>query len=250
MSETGISDKFQQAAEHVAFGARHAAFAMQDVDRAAQFLVAGHARFVTRQIDAEQPQHAAHERFDRADDRPEHRHEEGDGRRDQQRHAVGVGDGDRLGQHLAEDDDQRRHDDGRVDDALVADGDDEHAGGERRGGDRHELAAEQHRADQPAAVGDQPVGEPRALVAARLQRLKARARGRGERGLGAGEKGGGDEAGDDQERGEVNRHSEIIAQGAEKEAERIARSGRSLGLLAGRSHAACRPSACRASAYP
>ena len=47
-SETGISDKLEQAAEHVALVALDAAFAMQDVDRAAQFVVAGDARLCRR----------------------------------------------------------------------------------------------------------------------------------------------------------------------------------------------------------
>ena len=147
-----------------------------------------------RQIDAAQAQHAAHQRLDGADDRTEHRDEERDRRRDQQRHAVGIGDGDGLGQHLAEDDDQRGHDDGRVDDAAIADRRDEHAGGESRGGDGDELSAEQHRADEAPAHRDQPVDERRAPVAGHFQRVHARPRGRGQRRFRAGEERRGDEA--------------------------------------------------------
>ena len=77
-----------------------------------------------------------------------------DRRRDQQRHAVGIGDGDRLGQNFAENHDQRGHDDGGVDDALIADRRDEHVGGESRGGNGDELSPQQHRADQASAHRD------------------------------------------------------------------------------------------------
>ena len=76
--------EFEQAADHVALVARDAALAVQNVDRAEQFLVTGDARLGGRQIDAAQAQHAAHQRLDRADDGTEDRDEERDRRRDQQ----------------------------------------------------------------------------------------------------------------------------------------------------------------------
>ena len=112
--------EFEQSAEHVALGARHPAFAMKDVDCAAQLVVPGHRR-LARQRHAAEAQHAAHQDFDGADDRPEHGDEERHRRRDDQRDAVRIGDGDRLRQDFAEHDDQRRHDRGGVDHPALAD---------------------------------------------------------------------------------------------------------------------------------
>ena len=72
-SETGISDEFEQTAEHVAFDALDLALAVQDVDRAHQLLVAGDAGVGIGQRDAGEAQEAAHQRFDRHDGRTERR---------------------------------------------------------------------------------------------------------------------------------------------------------------------------------
>ena len=114
MSETGISDSSEQAAEHVALVALDAAFAVQDVDRAAQFVMAGDTAIL---IESDTPNRRSMPRTSASTALtigPNTRHEEQHSRRDQQRNAVGIGDGDRLRQHFAEDDDQRRHDHGGV----------------------------------------------------------------------------------------------------------------------------------------
>ena len=124
--------EFEQATEHIPFGALDFAFLVEDVDRAHQLLVAADARIPLGQRQPEKAQHATHQRLDRADDRTEYRYEEKDERRDQERHPVRIGDGDRFRRHLAEDDNQGGHDDGRGQDAVVAVELEQNAGGDRR----------------------------------------------------------------------------------------------------------------------
>ncbi len=76
-----LDDEFaqlEQAAEHVAFGALHAAFPVQEIDGALQFLVAGEQRMLDRHVDAEELQQALHEGFDGDENRAEDGDEEAD----------------------------------------------------------------------------------------------------------------------------------------------------------------------------
>ena len=151
---------------------------MENIDRAAQLLRSGRAAVIIVKSEAEHLQQHPHERLDRVDDRPEQGDEERDGRRNRQRRPVGISDRDRLRQHLAEHNDQHRHDGGRLQHAALAEFMDEQIGRVSRRGDGDELAAEQHRADEPTFVNGEAVDERGAAVAGRLQRLKPRARGR------------------------------------------------------------------------
>ena len=114
--------QLQETAEHVALVTFDFAVAMQDIDRAPEFLVARHARVTIAERDAAQAQDAAHQDLDCAYDRTENRHEEGNQRRDEQRNAIRIGDSDGLRHHLAENDNQRGHDRSRGPDAALAEG--------------------------------------------------------------------------------------------------------------------------------
>src|ERR1700722_11332188 len=118
----GDLGQFQKAAEHIALVALDFAFAMQDVDRAHQFFMARNARVALAERDAAQAQDAAHQDLDRAHDRTEYGHEEGNQRRDEQRNAIRIGDSDGLRHHLAENDNQRGHDRSRGPHAALAEG--------------------------------------------------------------------------------------------------------------------------------
>ncbi len=203
--------ELEQAAEHVALFALDAAFAMQDVDRAHQLFVAGDPRILLDQRHAAQTQEAPHQRLDRAHDRTEDGDEEQHQRRDQKRHAVGIGDGDGLGRHLAEDDDQRGHDEGRRPNPALAVEIEHEARGDRRRADGDELAAEQHGADEPAAHADEAGHQLRPLVARHLERVHARAGSGRQRGLGAGEERRSDDADRDDDDVETDRHGSILA---------------------------------------
>ena len=81
----------EQAAEHVAVELLDAALAMQQIDRAAQFLVrrAGSAGPRRRAMPTQRAG-SAHQRFDRGQHRPEQAHDPGHRPRRQQRDAVGM----------------------------------------------------------------------------------------------------------------------------------------------------------------
>ncbi len=143
--------QLQKAAEHVALGALDVALAMQNVDRAHQLLMAGNARI---RLDSETPHSRRMPRTSASTALtigPKTRDEEQHERRDQQRNAVGIGDRDGLRHHLAENDDQRGHDDGRGPHAVIAVKFKQNAGRDRRRADGDELTAEQHRADEAPA---------------------------------------------------------------------------------------------------
>ena len=63
----------EQAAEHVAIVLLDAALVVQQVDRAAQFLVRRQHRLIVADARAGEPQDAAHQRLDRRQHRPEQR---------------------------------------------------------------------------------------------------------------------------------------------------------------------------------
>ena len=68
--------QIEQAAEHVAIGARDAALLMQKIDRAFQLLVAGQDRALLAGVDAEELQKSANEPIDGDEQRSEDRDEE------------------------------------------------------------------------------------------------------------------------------------------------------------------------------
>ena len=130
-----------------------------------------------------QPQDQADDELDRRGQRTEERDDDPHDRRHEQRHAVGESQRVGLGQHRREDDDEQRHDRRRVDDAGGANHHDGDAGGERGRQDVDEGVAEQHGADHFGGLAQQPIDEAGLRIALLLQRVHARARGRGERRL-------------------------------------------------------------------
>ncbi len=134
-------------------------------------------------------------------DQPRQRAEQGDrpGDRagDEQRHPVGSVDRHGLRQHLGEDDDQERHHDGGVEDAFRAEDADEHARGEGGRPDVHDVVADQHRADEALAPGEQPVDQTGPAVAVLLEGQHAGPGRRREGRLGGGEEGGEQQRQDD-----------------------------------------------------
>ena len=124
--------QLQKAAEHIALVSLDFPFAVKNVDRSHQLLMAGNSRIQIDKRDAAQTQDAAHQRLDCADDRSENGHEEQHERRDQQRNAVRIGDRDRLRHHLAKNDNQRGHDYGRGPHPVIAVENKKYAGGDRR----------------------------------------------------------------------------------------------------------------------
>ena len=80
--------------------------------------------------------------------------------------------------------------DGGVDDADIAEPRQQNAGGERGRGDIHRIVAEQDRAEQALARGQQPVDDLRAAIAVLFQPRHRRARRRGQRGLACGKERG------------------------------------------------------------
>ena len=129
----------------------------------------------------------------------------------EQRNAIGIGDGDRLRHHLAENDNQRGHDCSRGPHAALAEGLEQDARSDRRRADGDELPSEQHRADEPSARADEMRDQLRPLVARRFERMHAGARGRRQGGLGAGEERRGGDAENDDENVEGVRHRGILA---------------------------------------
>ena len=74
-----------------------------------------------------------------------------------QRHAVARADGDRLGQNLAEEQDQDRHHDRRPHDGVRNVEADEQRGGERISRQQHEGAADQHRRQRAVPIAQEPL---------------------------------------------------------------------------------------------
>ena len=66
--------QIQHAAEHVAVNALHVAFAMQEIDGAAQFLAGRKDRLILSHVHAEPFKDPADEFFDPDQDRPEQPH--------------------------------------------------------------------------------------------------------------------------------------------------------------------------------
>ena len=203
--------QLQEPAKHIALVPLDFPFAVQNVDRAHQLLMAGNSRIQLDQRNAAETQHAADQRLDCADDRSENGYEEQHKRRDQQRNAVGIGDRDRLRHHLAENDDQRGHDNGRGPHSVIAVEIKKHAGGDRRRADGDKLAPKQHRADEPPAHSDQARDQFRPVVAGHFKRMHPRPRSCGQGGLGAGEKRRGGYAQGDDDDSDAIRHGPILA---------------------------------------
>ena len=173
--------------------------------------MAGNASVVIDERDFRQSEHAPHQHLDRAHDRTKNPHEEQHQGRNQQRHAIGIGDGDRLGHHFTENDNERGHDCGRGPHATLAKDLEQDTRGDRRRADGDQLSPEQHRADETSAHADQAGDEFRPRVAARFQRMHPRSGRRGQGGLGASEERCGGNAQDDDHNVEGVRHGAILA---------------------------------------
>ena len=109
--------------------------------------------------------------------------------RDDQRHAVGIGERVCLRQHGGEDDDEERHDGGGVGDADLADEQDGETRGKCRGQHVDQRVADEDRADHLLWPLQQLVHQRRTAIAFLLQRMHAGARSGGQRRLAAVEEG-------------------------------------------------------------
>ncbi len=101
--------------------ALNAAFLVMQFDRAADFFMRRQHGFVLL-ADAERRQHAPHEELDRGDDGAENGDDPAHGPCHREREAVGAGDGERFGQHLGENEDDKGHHHGRDRDRAFAQG--------------------------------------------------------------------------------------------------------------------------------
>ena len=169
--------KIEQAAEHVAIRLDHAAFAMQQVDRAAQFLVAGEDVLGRVQTKSEQPQEPAHDRLDCERDRTEQACERPNRLGYDQREAIRTIDRNRLRHDLGKYDDDCSHQKRRIGDTRIAEPAQEQAGRNGRRGNIDEIVAEQNRANQALAHLHEAVDEGSAMVPAVFERRHPRARG-------------------------------------------------------------------------
>jgi hypothetical protein len=144
--------------------------------------VGGVVGFARRKLE----DHPYHERDGPRERRQHHdadTHRRGYGQGD----TVGVGQGERLGQHLGEDHDEHGHPRGRIDDTGIAENADQQARRQRRGENVHEIVAEQNRADQALRLGEQPIDLVRINSSFLLQREHSGSRDGRESGLGAAE---------------------------------------------------------------
>ncbi|MEJ1969845.1 MAG: hypothetical protein WDN03_14590 [Rhizomicrobium sp.] len=158
----------EHARDHVAVLALHRAFLVMQVDGAAD-LVMRLDIFLRMFADAEQAQHPPHQELHRIDHRRQDADHEAHRGGDCQRETVGARDGERLGQHLDEEQDQHGHQRGRDIDRARPETGFEHAGRQRRRQDVHEGVAQQQRPYHALAVDHQRVDvpAPRASLLAR-----------------------------------------------------------------------------------
>ena len=110
----------EEPAEHVAGLLLDAALAVEKVDRAAQFLVRGEDRLILADFHSEPAEDPFHQHLDPDQHRAEQAHRPCDRARHRERDAVGRIERRGLRQYLGEHHDDDGHDDGRVDNADIA----------------------------------------------------------------------------------------------------------------------------------
>src|SRR5579883_2571810 len=142
----------EQPAEHVAVHLLHLAFAVQQIDRAAQPLDRRQDRLVGADLDAQGAHQDAHHDLDHGEQGSQHGDRETHRTRHPQSEPVGRVERHGLGQHLREDHHHRSHARGRIEHADFAEPRREDAGGKRRCADIGDVVAEQKRADQTVAM--------------------------------------------------------------------------------------------------
>jgi len=155
----------EQAGEHVAGMLLDAALAVQEIDRAAQFLVRREDRLIVVAVPAEQPQQPPHQGTDAHQHGSQQPHGPVDRTRDQQGDAVGRVEGRGLRQHFGEHHHHDRHHHRGVNHANVAEPGEQHAGRERGGGNVGGIVAEQQRTDHALARVEQAVDDGRVAIA-------------------------------------------------------------------------------------
>ena len=96
---------------------------------------------VGMEVDSENLEYASHHHLQRMGDGGQHGDQRADRRRHRQGHPVGILEGIGLGNDLAEDDDEKRHGEGRVYDAGLAKEGNEETGGEHRAQDVDHVIA-------------------------------------------------------------------------------------------------------------
>ena len=144
----------------------------------------------------------AHDVFDRHRDGVHYDDNDAQDGRDDQRHAVGIGERVCLRQHGGENDDEERHDGGRVGDADFADEQDGETRGKCRSQHVDQRVADEDRADHLLWPLQQLVHQRRTAIAFLLQRMHAGARSGGQRCLAAVEEGGQRDQHDDRQENE------------------------------------------------
>ena len=137
---------------------------------------------------AEQRQNAPDDELHGTHDGRQHTHHRAEEIGGRQRKTIRACDGERLGQHFREDEDQDRHRDGRDDHGMGAERVMQQRCGERRDENVDEGVAEQDRADQAFAVGEERVDVAGAARTFLLELMHEAARNGGQRRFGAGEK--------------------------------------------------------------
>ena len=170
----GQTGQIEHAAEHVAVALLHAAFLVLQIDGAAQFLMRRQDVGLVVFLGRRQLEQLPHDEFDGDGHRRQQPDDGAHDRRHQQRHTVGTGEGQRLGKNGREDDDQDRDDRRGVGDAGRPDQIDRERGRQRRRHDIDERIADQHGADQFLGRRQQPIDQPRLLVALAFERVHAR----------------------------------------------------------------------------
>ena len=151
--------QIEHAAEHVTVERLHIAFAVQQVDGAAQLLARRQHLLILADRHADELEQPAHQRFDRHQQRAEQSDEPVHRPRHRERDAVGRVERRRFRQDLGEHDDQDRHDERGVDHADIAKQGQQKVGRQHRGCDVDRIVAEQQRAEQPLALLEQAVDD-------------------------------------------------------------------------------------------
>ena len=174
----------EHAAQHVGVVTRDGAFDLLQLDGAADLLVRGKDVRLVVELARRQLQKLADDEFDRHGDRIQDDDDDAHDRRDEERHAIGIGEGIRLRQHGGEDDDEKRHDGGGVGDADLADEHDSETRSQRGSQHIDERVADEDRADHLLRRLQEPVDQRRLGVPFLLERVHASARGGRQRRLG------------------------------------------------------------------
>ncbi len=173
---------------------------MQEIDGTAQLLACRKDRLILSNVHAEARENPADEPFDPYQDRPEQPHHPLHRLRNRERNTIRRVEGRRLGQHFGEDDNQHRHQGGRIDHAGIAEPCEQNARRQSRRGNIGRIVAEQQRADQALALLQQLVDDGSTAVSVLFQPRHAGTRRRSQRRFTPREKGGKQQADQDDDK--------------------------------------------------